>query len=554
MKKLLVISGIVFAFGAIFAAQIGLDNNAVWGRGRITLLAFGIVLCLTGLFLHVFGEKMVERWVTTRTAFNNAVSRDAKISIATAISLVIVLSSYVWFAQLEQRDINHRYHYYTELASSFKNGLLYVKDQPSAALLALENPYSFSLRKREAVDDFPWDASLYKGKFYLYWGPVPAVLLMFFSRSWLSKIGDYHLAFAFACGLSIYMALLVSSFWRKSLTESPAWLLSFILIVIGFATPATTMVKDSRIYDAAIFGAQFFFIGGCYWAYQSLLKEKQSLGLLAFASLHWALAVGTRVVILPAVGFSAGLTLFFVYKAFSLKTIKEFIYLLIAMGLPLGMVGFGLAYYNYARFGNILEFGLTYQLGTVDYKNFHGIFSFSRIQQNLNLYFLYPIKIISRFPYLYRVEYINSNERMAGLVIIAPFVILALPLFRLLRSISSQANKLPFSLYSISENWLIFLLAGSWGSAFFLLMTYYFVAMRFVLDFMPALLGFIAIQTGRDYEELGNKLFLRKSLVFAVLVLGAITIIANFLLAVPNSGISFAVNLINPIRQLIGLR
>jgi len=33
-------------------------------------------------------------------------------------------------------------------------------------------------------------------------------------------------------------------------------------------------------------------------------------------------------------------------------------------------------------------------------------------------------------------------------------------------------------------------------------MSYYFVAMRFVLDFMPALLGFIAIQTGRDYEEL----------------------------------------------------
>ena len=85
-------------------------------------------------------------------------------------------------------------------------------------------------------------------------------------------------------------------------------------------------------------------------------------------------------------------------------------------------------------------------------------------------------------------------------------------------------------------------------------MSYYFVAMRFVLDFMPALLGFIAIQTGRDYEELRNTFLLRKSLVFTVLVLGVITIIANFLLAVPKSGISFAVSLIDSISNLIGLR
>lgn len=553
MKKLLVISGIVFAFGAIFATQVGLDNDAGWGRGRITLLAIGIALCLTSLFLHIFGEKLVERWVKTRTAFDNAVSRDAKIIIATAISLILVLSSYVWIVQLGQRDVNNKYNYYTELASSFKDGHVYLKDKPSAALLALDNPYDYYLRKREGVEDFRWDASLYKGKFYLYWGPVPAVLLMLFSKSWLSRIGDFHLTLAFACGLFIYMALLVSSFWRKSLTKSPAWLLGFILIVIGFATPTTIMVKDARIYNAAIFGAQFFIIGGCYWAYQSLLKERLSLGLLAFASLHWALAVGTRVIILPAVGFSAGLTLFFIYKVFSLKTIKEFVSLLIAMGSPLAMVGFGLAYYNYARFGNILEFGLTYQLGTVDYINFHDIFSFSRIQQNLNLYFLYPVKILSQFPYLYRVEYVNSNDRMAGLIIVVPFVILALPLFRLLRSIPSQANKLHSSLYSLPENWLIFLFAGSWGGVFFLMMAYYFVAMRFVLDFMPALLGFIAIQAGRDYEELGNKLFLRNSLVFAVLLLGIITIIANFLLAVPKSGISFAVNLTHSISKLIGL-
>ena len=553
MKKLLVISGIVLAIAAIFAVQIGLDNDAGWGRGRITLLAFGIVLCITGLFLHVFGEKLAERWVKTRTAFDNVVSRDAKISIATAFSFIIVLSSYVWIAQLEQRYINKN-NFYAELASSFKNGHLYLNEQPSAALLALENPYDFFLRKREGVEDFPWNASLYKGKFYLYWGPVPAVFLMLFSRAWLSKIGDFHLALAFACGWFTYMALLVSSFWRKNLTKSPAWLLGFILLVIGFATPVTIMLKDGGIFDAAIFGAQFFFIGGCYWAYQSLIKERLSLGLLMFASLHGALAVGTRVIILLAVGFSAGLTLFFIYKAFSLKTIKEFVSILIALGLPLAMVGFGLAYYNYARFGNILEFGLTYQLAGVDYTNAHGIFSFSKIQQNLNLYFLYPVKIHSQFPYLYRVEYVNSNARMAGLVFVTPFLILALPLFRLLRSISSRVNKLHYFLYSISENWLIFLLVGSWAWMFFLLMSYYFVAMRFVLDFMPALLGFIAIQTGRDYEELENKLFLRNSLVFTVLVLGIITIIANFLLAVPESGISFTVNLIHSISQLIGLR
>ena len=92
-------------------------------------------------------------------------------------------------------------------------------------------------------------------------------------------------------------------------------------------------------------------------------------------------------------------------------------------------VGLGLAVYNFARFENILEFGLTYQLANIDYTNFQNVFSPSRVRQNLYVYFLYPVRLLSRFPFIHRMEYLNSNDRMAGLLFVAPFFILALPLF-----------------------------------------------------------------------------------------------------------------------------
>lgn len=78
--------------------------------------------------------------------------------------------------------------------------------------------------------------------------------------------------------------------------------------------------------------------------------------------------------------------------------------------------------------------------------------------------------------------------------------------------------------------------------------------MRFVEDFMPSLAIFIAVQTGSQYDSLQNKVIPRRLFVSLVFLLAAISILANILLAVPDEGVRFAVNFLNDIYKLLGLK
>lgn len=554
MKRILIAVGMAVALLALLAPQLGLDTNADWGRGRTALLFLGIIIFGMGLIFH-FWETLLNRWWNVFSAFvDRLIDRQGRISVVSVLALILIFSAYLWFIQLGQRDVLREYDYYIELARGFKDGHLYLEEKPSAALLSLENPYDYGLRKEKGVEDFTWDLSLYKGKFYIYWGPVPSVLVMFFSRKWLDRIGDFHLALVFASSLYIYMVLLLSTYWRRSFSTSPAWLLFLLLLVGGLSTPITIMLKGAKIYEAAILGCQFFFIGGCFWLYRFMLDGDKKAWLVLLASIHWALAVGTRVIVLPAVAFAAGFTILYIYKNVPYKAIKDFSNYFLALSLPLVVVGAGLAIYNFARFESIFEFGLTYQLANVDYTQFQHVFSLSRVQQNLYIYFLHPIKILSRFPYLHRVEYLNSNDRMAGLLYVAPFIILSIPVIWLFESHFKPERSLSTELDARAGRWLYNLFACSGVVSFFIIMSYYFVAMRFIQDFMPALLMVAAIQAGSGYEALQNHNFFRRSLGFIVFTLGVVTIFENILLAVPDSGIAFAVNFLNTISKLLGLR
>ena len=64
--------------------------------------------------------------------------------------------------------------YYDRQADAFLAGQLSLLEAPPAALATLPNVYD--VRQRSGID-YIWDASYYNGKYYLYWGPVPAWLL-----------------------------------------------------------------------------------------------------------------------------------------------------------------------------------------------------------------------------------------------------------------------------------------------------------------------------------------------------------------------------------------
>ena len=129
----------------------------------------------------------------------------------------------------------------------FKRGQLYLQEKPNAALLALNDPYNYQARKGI---DFPWDASLYDGRYYLYWGPLPALLLTVFDDKFISKIGDHHLTFVFTAGLFIYIFVFSLVVWRHHFPKSPTWMFLLPIITMGLALPFTWILSTPRIYEA----------------------------------------------------------------------------------------------------------------------------------------------------------------------------------------------------------------------------------------------------------------------------------------------------------------
>jgi hypothetical protein len=312
-------------------------------------------------------------------------------------------------------------------------------------------------------------------------------------------------------------------------------------LVIGFSIPVTTMLRKGEVYEAAIFASQFFFMGGCYWAYSSFKDEAPAAWKPALAGIHWAFALGSRATILPAVAVTF---LIMVMPIFRDKNSTHRIRLLLTAGIPLLAGGIALAWYNYARFGDILEFGVSYQLANLDYTQFKDrLFGAQYILVNLKTYFLHPVAFAPRYPFLSLVEYTPTNDRLAGLLYVAPFIALAfLPLFRLVfRKKETDVR-------------LLSLFAGGMAVQAFIIFGFFFITLRYTLDFMPSALILIVLALGMEYESLKGSRFAAGvvSSIFGGLALVNVT--AGILLATPQSGVAFMVNFLNALSKLLGLR
>ena len=169
LKKAIFVAGSALLLFAIFAVQLGVDNDGGWGTGRLAILVAGLVINLVGIASIRYPEQFA-RSIKFLSSQKHVL-----------IAFFIVAVMYVWLGQINLRNTRQNYQYYSELAKSFRHGQIHLAEEPSAALLALSNPYDYDLRLEAQVEDFPWDVSLYKQKFYVYWGPAPSLLLAIFS-------------------------------------------------------------------------------------------------------------------------------------------------------------------------------------------------------------------------------------------------------------------------------------------------------------------------------------------------------------------------------------
>jgi hypothetical protein len=358
--------------------------------------------------------------------------------LACAVPLLLLISLVYTFlgSSGTWREVPGRTDYYDRMAEGFRSGHLYILEAPAPQLLAQKDPY---------LDRFVqlgvWDASLYDGHYYLYWGPVPALLLLAFKviTRHAETVTDQWLVLLFILGRLIAGTLVLLELSRLRRPPPPAWLLGLAIAVFGLAGPTPFTVTSPNVWEACLLSGQCFLLGGLWLALRGLLSAERRLPLFLLAGALWALAVGSRVTLILVVPSFVLLTVLLLggrawREARSWpRVLSETLRPGLALGLPvLAAIG-GYASYNYARFGSVTDFGVDYQ---ISYQWFWTHEAF--LLPNVFSYLWGPLRWSCRFPFVFSVMHrplsplihwppgYQTWERVAGVLVMAPWCYLLL--------------------------------------------------------------------------------------------------------------------------------
>lgn len=470
-KWLQIAGGIIGAsliFSMLFAHQLGLDDNPVWGVKRFGIFFVGLVILSISIFYreHNFIGQ----------AFHTPAGRFFLAVCMVSGSIIII---YIWFISIGLwTSWPNETSYYDLLATAFSRGQLAVDVQPDPALLTMENVYEPA--NREGIPML-WDATLYNGKYYLYWGPAPALFFAIFKLFSEQVVGDKVITFVFVAGTFIFAVLLILELRKRNFPELPRWAVLSAIAFVGLANPILYILTEARIYEAAIIAAQFFLIGGMYWLFSSF--NRPSYLRLSLVGAFLALAVGSRTTLTFSVAFLALMVLIWAFKTQR----ENFWRYIIAFSLPLIIGAVSYASYNYARFDSFTEFGLTYQLTSYNLnESLDKTFSLSYIPPNLYKTLFNGLENRVEFPYIILSRWTGPNwlegnypdfylllaEAITGIFAASPFMV-----FIFLAWLNKDKT----------FHWILLSLTGSAFFAFLMLQVFFFTTMRYLLDLTPTL-------------------------------------------------------------------
>jgi hypothetical protein len=167
-------------------------------------------------------------------------------------------------------------HYYNALVSNMLRGRLCLDIQPDSSFLSLKNPYDFHERMRTVGWAYS-DLSYFNGKFYLYFGLTPIVVLYLPFRLLTGRyLPDYAAATILALAAIVFAVLLLRLLVRnKWLTSTSCWVQPRgAVVVLGLCSLVPFILRRPVMYEVAGLGGACFSTGGLLLAAQSTLVEE----------------------------------------------------------------------------------------------------------------------------------------------------------------------------------------------------------------------------------------------------------------------------------------
>src|SRR5215468_6099628 len=383
--------------------------------------------------------------------------------------------------------------YLDQQANGFLQWRLSLPREPAPELLAAPNPYDPKL-----ISYWYWDAVYYKGKYFLYWGPVPAVWIAviksIFGIRW---IPDQFPVLFFACMLVGFTAAVLVAFLRRCQPAFPVWPLVVGLLALSWSGPIPFMLGRAAAYEAAILAAQAWLVAALFLGLMALdASSRARLILASAAGLALGLACASRLSVLPAAAlFACALTLALIKQA-TAKTVAGILAPVVALGTPFMTILALLGLFNYLRFDSPLETGVRYQLGIVAPG---GYFHLRYLLANVYSYFVRPPTFLRHFPFLaineqaanvlprwLTVPFGYYFERTAGLLFVTPFCVFAVLLLpTMARAVAKTLMPATCARDNDSDRTLALLLTGLFSLAFVAplpLLFFFASTMRYLAD------------------------------------------------------------------------
>ena len=483
------------------------------------------VLVVTAILIFIYSLKNNEYW-NEGYKENNLKQQRAYI-ILTVIAMLIV-------CLFNKNNTRTKYDLYSkDFVQAIEQGQFNLLQEPSEKLLNLQNPYDTVERSSiQRGTDYIWDAALYNNHYYVYFGILPALILLV----------PFHLITGIfmqtATGVLIFsllslllIAMLIKELFKKYFSELPFKLLFFSNAILLFGSMIIWINVAPRFYELVNIAGLYFVLQGMYLFVTCEKDNSISSKRIFLGALCLALAVACRPTTLIASIFTIPFIIKFIKQEKGNK--NECIKNAIAFIVPYVVVGILMMLYNYVRFGSIFEFGAKYQLTMNDMRNLKNRLC------TVPLGFIYNLfnipTVIGAFPFMQ----VNSNifeifsyyyieDMPGGVFILSPiafFCIFGIKKF-LKVSENKELKKLVISLLIIGIilNIIIVMQAGSTG--------------RYLLDFaiyfvLAGILVFLENYKNYKHRE-------TKDIMFNILkMIVCITIIVNILTGFESiSGVS----------------
>ena len=250
--------------------------------------------------------------------------------------------------------------FYNELADAFLAGRTSLLRQPDPRLAALADPYDPAQNAPYRVND----VSYFKGRYYLYMGPAPALTLFIPVRLLTGRFLTEEAACPLLCtvGAAASLALLLG-LRRRFLPGTPVAVLASAALALVLADGYYAIARGTIAQQVTVANAYAFGMLALWACGRAIAPAARARAWFSAAGLFMGIAVASR----PNYVFaSAALIppLLFWLRAGALRAPRKALGAAAAAAVPFGAVVALFLAYNAVRFGNILEFGQRYQLGS----------------------------------------------------------------------------------------------------------------------------------------------------------------------------------------------